>query len=384
MRRDPSRLWRARLILEDGSVFRGTSFGAEGESGGEVVFNTAMSGYQEVLTDPSYTGQIVCMTAPLVGNYGVTGEDMERDRPSVAGFLVREASTMASNYRAREDLRGWLSRFGVIALEGMDTRAITRRVRDKGAMRGFVTTEPLEDDVLQRRLRDVEELVGRDLVSPVSRTSEEEWTEPVASTWLPDYPKKTTDARMRVVAFDFGAKDSILRCLRSLGCDVIVVPSGATAEEVLAHAPDGVFLSNGPGDPRPLEGPTAVVRELLGCVPMFGICLGHQIMAQAVGAEIVKLKFGHHGSNHPVKDLTTGKVEITAQNHGFAVTRESLEECSVRVTHLNLNDGTVEGMELPDRQAFSVQYHPEASPGPHDALYLFERFRDLMVEARAS
>ncbi len=384
MRRDPSQLWRARLVLEDGSVFRGTSFGAEGESGGEVVFNTAMSGYQEVLTDPSYSGQIVCMTAPLVGNYGISDEDMERDRPSVAGFLVREASTVASNFRASEDLRGWLLRCGVIALEGMDTRAITRRVREKGAMRGFITTEPLDDAVLKRRLRDVEDLVGRDLVSPVSRNTEEEWTEPVASTWLPDYPKKTIDARMRVVAFDFGAKDSILRCLRTLGCEVIVVPSSASAEDVLRHAPDGVFLSNGPGDPRPLEGPTAVVRELLGRVPMFGICLGHQIMAQAVGAEIVKLKFGHHGSNHPVKDLGTGKVEITAQNHGFAVTRESLEECSVRVTHLNLNDGTVEGMELPDRQAFSVQYHPEASPGPHDALYLFERFRDLMAKARAS
>ncbi len=384
MRRDPRRLWRARLVLEDGSIFRGTSFGAEGESGGEVVFNTAMSGYQEVLTDPSYSGQIVCMTAPLVGNYGITEDDMERDRPSVAGFLVREASSAPSNYRAREGLSEWLSRCGVIALEGMDTRAITRRVRDKGAMRGFITTESMDDDALMGRLEGVDDLVGRDLVSPVSRKTDEAWTEPVSATWFPDYPTKTVDAKMRVVAFDFGAKDSILRCLRTLGCEVLVVPSDSGVEDVLKHDPDGVFLSNGPGDPRPLEGPTAVVRELLGRVPMFGICLGHQIMAQAVGAEIVKLKFGHHGSNHPVKDLTTGKVEITAQNHGFAVTQASLEACRVKVTHLNLNDGTVEGMELPDRRAFSVQYHPEASPGPHDALYLFERFRDLMLEARAS
>lgn len=377
--KDSPGLWNARVILEDGTIWKATSFGASGEAGGEVVFNTALSGYQEVLTDPSYHGQVVVMTYPLIGNYGVNVEDEEAPAPCVAGFLVREASRIRSNYRSTEGLQEYLCRHGIVGLEGMDTRALTRRIREAGAMRIFMTTEPLDDETLKAKLAEVPDLVGRDMVQDVTVQESFNWSEGLDDTFAPKQVNGSVEGDPpKVVAFHFGAKSTIFRSLRQVGFDVVVVPSVTTAEEVLAMNPDGVFLSNGPGDPRPLEYCAKTVGELLGKVPLFGICLGHQILAQAVGAEIVKLKFGHHGSNHPVMDLRTGKVEITAQNHGFAVTRESLEQIGARVSHVNLNDGTVEGMELPDKSAFSVQYHPEASPGPHDSSYLFQRFMALV------
>lgn len=367
---------KARLILEDGSIWHGTSFGASGETAGELVFNTAMTGYQEVLTDPSYTGQVVLMTAPLIGNYGICGDDGESPRPTVEGFVVREASRIASNHRANTNIRDYLLQHGIVAIEGVDTRALTLRVREHGAMRVFMTTESLSDDELRARLAEVPDLVGADMVRRVSPQARSKWSRGYTERWRP--AMRQPEKKLRVVAFDFGAKETIYRSLREVGCEVVIVPSRTTADEVLALEPDGVFLSNGPGDPRPLGSETESISQLVGRVPVFGICLGHQLLAQAVGAEIVKLKFGHHGCNHPVRDLETGKVEITSQNHGFAVTRESLEALGARVTHVNLNDDTVEGFELPDRRAFSVQYHPEAAPGPHDSLYLFERFCDLM------
>ena len=381
--RDLSQLHQGRIILEDGSIYTGTPCGAEGEAMGELVFNTALSGYQEVLTDPSYTGQIVTMTCPLIGNYGVTPEDEESDGPRAFGFLVRECATVSSNYRSHEDLRSYLKRHGVVALEGVDTRALTLKVREKGAMRCYITTSSLSDEELQAKLQEVPDLVGQDMVQGVTAKETSTFTEGYPEGFAPDLcaPDKVT---RRVVAFDFGAKKTIFRSLRAVGCEVIVVPASTTAEEVLAHRPDGVFLSNGPGDPRPLEGITATVRALLGKVPIFGICLGHQILAQAIGATVTKLKFGHHGSNHPVMDLDTRKVEITAQNHGFAVDGDSLAALGARVTHVNLNDQTVEGFEVKEQRAFSVQYHPEASPGPHDSLYLFQRFAALMAQTERS
>ena len=374
--RDLSKLGKGRLILEDGSIWQATPFGADGEAGGELVFNTAMSGYQEVLTDPSYTGQVVLMTSVEIGNYGVNDQDGESPAPRVSGFVVREASTMSSNWRATEDLRNYLRRHGIVALEGVDTRALTLRLRDRGAMKVFITSEPLTDDELRRRLAEVPDLEGQDFVAGVTCAE----AHPFERDFDPGFESslRAEGEPLRVVAFDLGAKDTIYRSRRAVGCEVEVVPAGTTAAEVLAREPDGVFLSNGPGDPRPLESITATVAALLGRVPIFGICLGHQILAQAVGAETVKMKFGHHGSNHPVKDLATGRVEITSQNHGFAVTEDSLRARGGKVTHLNLNDGSIEGFSLPDRRAFSVQYHPEAAPGPHDSRYLFERFRDLM------
>ena len=377
-------LGSARLILADGTIYRGASFGAPGETGGELVFNTALSGYQEVLTDPSYHGQVVCMTSPLIGNYGVTSEDAESDSLHLAGFVVREASRVTSNWRAQESLREYLGRHGIVALEGVDTRAVTRRVREHGSMRCFMTTEPLSDDELRVRLDDVDELVGKDSVSVVTRREVMSWTDGRDPSFVVEEPKieNAAAARPKVVAFDFGAKHNIFRSLVDVGFDVDVVPAGTSARDVLARSPDAVFLSNGPGDPRVLEGPTRTIAELLGKIPIFGICLGHQILAQAIGAQTVKLEFGHHGINHPVLDLETGRVEITSQNHCYAVTRESLEAAGARVTHVSLNDDTIEGFALPDRQAFSVQYHPEAAPGPHDSFYLFERFRKLVVDHR--
>lgn len=384
---DTSKLWRARIILGDGSIWRATSFGAEGEAGGELVFNTALTGYQEVLTDPSYHGQVVVMTAPQIGNYGVNELDEESDGPQVAGFVVREASRIVSNCRATNDLRSYLRQHGVVALEGLDTRALTRRIRERGAMRVFMTTEPLSDAELNDRLAGVPELVGRDYVSAVTRKKPAHWTDGFAPGWHPTgFRCDHSDAsrRPRIVAFDFGAKRNIMRCLRESGFDVHVVPASTNATKVLGMSPDGIFLSNGPGDPRALTDIVENVRQLIGRLPMFGICLGHQIMALAMGAEIVKLKFGHHGSNHPVLDVDSGRVEITAQNHGFAVTSESLEAVGARVTHVNLNDQTVAGFELPGRRAFAVQFHPEAAPGPHDSLHLFARFRALVTSGASA
>ena len=378
---DLSRLWRARIVLEDGSIWRATSFGADGECGGELVFNTALTGYQEILSDPSYHGQVVLMTYPLIGNYGVNAPDGESPRPQAAGFVVREASRLAANHRATETLRAWLLRHRIVALEGVDTRALTLRVRERGAMKVFMTTEPLADDVLLRKLAAVPDLVGADFVAAVTRGETFQWHEGFGEEIAPRAAFAGAPAggrRPRIVAYDYGAKANIFRSLRETGFDVVVVPAQTPAEAALDLAPDGVFLSNGPGDPRVLGYAVDAVKALLGRVPIFGICLGHQILGAAIGADVVKLKFGHHGGNHPVLDLGTGRVEVTSQNHGFSVTPESLARVGARVTHLSLNDRTVEGMEVPDRAAFSVQYHPEAAPGPHDSLHLFRRFMDLV------
>jgi carbamoyl-phosphate synthase small subunit len=383
---DIERLGRGRLILEDGTIWRGTPVGAEGETGGEVVFNTAMCGYQEILTDPSYAGQVVCMTYPEIGNYGVTAEDEESAAPQVSGFIMRQLAPRHSNWRAESSLGDYLKKHGIVAFEGVDTRALTRRIRLQGAMKIFMTTEPLSDEALRAKLEAVPGLEERDLVAGVTREEGGPWDESFESRFHADIAP-SGDQRFRVVALDFGAKEAILRSLVAVGCDVQVLPASASAEEILAQSPDGLFLSNGPGDPRILEGVVATVRTLLGKLPIFGICLGHQILALAAGADIVKMKFGHHGSNHPVKWLDSGRVEISAQNHGFAATRESVEAAGGRVTHVNLNDDSVAGLELSEQRAFSVQYHPEASPGPHDAVYLFRRFAELMsrgeLETRA-
>ncbi len=365
------------MILEDGTILRATSFGADGEAQGEIVFNTVLTGYQEVLTDPSYHGQVVVMTYPLIGNYGINSEDNESIGPQSAGLLVREASRIVSNHRADESLPDYLKRHGIVALEGVDTRLITRRIRSHGAMKVYMTTETLSDDELRARLAAVPALVGKDYASEVTCKEPHPWTEGWHEEFREAAPKSVTPRR-RVVTFDFGAKENIHRSLHEAGFDVVVVPAATSADEVRALQPDGVFLSNGPGDPRPLTGIIETIRSLLGDYPIFGICLGHQLLSLAKGAEVVKLKFGHHGGNHPVQNLDTMVVEITSQNHGFAVTPESIEAVGGRVTHVNLNDQTVEGLEFADLNAFSVQYHPEASPGPHDSIYLFERFRGLV------
>jgi len=372
----------AVLALEDGTVFRGTSFGAPGERGGEVVFNTSLQGYQEILTDPSYRGQAVVMTYPLIGNYGVSPEDAESSRPWVEALVVREACRVPSSHRSAEPLGAYLARTGVVGIEGVDTRALTRRLRESGALRGLVSTEERSVDALVDRARALPKMEGQDYVREVSRRAPEEWTRGHESAFAPE--RRPPSAREhRVVAVDYGVKDNILRNLVDCGFRVTVVPAASTAEEVLSHRPDGVFLSNGPGDPAALPYAAACVRGLLGRVPIFGICLGHQVLGHALGGTTYKLKFGHHGGNHPVKDLRTGKVEVTAQNHGFAVHPDLFKKGEVEQTHLNLNDGTCEGMRHRGMPVFSVQYHPEASPGPHDSLYLFDRFRELIESGRA-
>lgn len=371
------------MILEDGTVLRATSFGAEGETGGEIVFNTVLSGYQEVITDPSYHGQVVVMTNPLIGNYGVNEEDEESDGPQCSGLVVREASRITSNHRSTESLPDYLKRHGVVALEGVDTRFLTQRIREHGAMKVFMTTATLSDDQLREKISEIEDLVGVDYASAVTCDEKSDWTEGWHKGFRPS-PPNTPSVRRKIVTFDFGAKENIHRSLHDVGFDVVVVPASATADEVMQLSPDGVFLSNGPGDPRPLTGAIETIKSLLGRLPIFGICLGHQLLSLARGAEVIKLKFGHHGGNHPVQNLDTRAVEITSQNHGFAVTPESIERAGGRVTHINLNDQTVEGVEFAELKAFSVQYHPEASPGPHDSLYLFERFRVLVEESSES
>jgi carbamoyl-phosphate synthase small subunit len=369
---------RAWLVLRDGRTFRGRSLGAVGEAAGEVIFNTAMQGYQEILTDPSYRGQIVAMTYPMIGNYGVNDEDVESRRPWVNGFIVKEASTVASNFRADAGLDDYLRRYAIVGIQDIDTRALTRHLRDHGAQDGIISSVATDPAQLVERARALPGLVGRDLVAEVTTDAPFGWSE---GAWdLARGYGAPPPPRFSVVAYDCGIKLNILRQLRAAGCDVTVVPASTSAAAVLERKPDGVFLSNGPGDPEGVPYLIQSVRGLLGRVPIFGICLGHQILGLAAGGRTFKLPFGHHGANHPVKDLTTGKVEITAQNHGFAVDPASVTPLGWEPTHRNLNDGTCEGLRHREWPVFSVQYHPEASPGPHDANYLFHRFTDLMIE----
>lgn len=368
----------AKLALEDGTVFTGTSFGATGEVDGEVVFNTSMTGYQEILTDPSYRGQIVTMTYTEIGNYGINKEDVESSRPHLAGFIVRENSPVVSNFRADESLDNYLKRSNVIALEGIDTRSLVRRLRNKGALNGVISTEDLDDASLVRKAKASPGLVGRDLVQEVLPKGKSQWTEQLSRWWhLDDSQINTGSASKRIVALDFGMKWNIPRHLVSQGFLVTILPGTATAEEVLAEKPDGVFLSNGPGDPEPLTYAINTIRGLLGKVPVFGICLGHQLLALACNAKTFKLKFGHRGANHPILHIATGKIEITTQNHGFAVEESTLPD-TLEITHRNLNDNTIAGIRHKTLPAFSVQYHPEASAGPHDSQYLFDMFREMV------
>ncbi|MHB8970480.1 MAG: glutamine-hydrolyzing carbamoyl-phosphate synthase small subunit [Pirellulaceae bacterium] len=370
----------AKLALEDATVYTGISFGATGEVDGEVVFNTSMTGYQEILTDPSYRGQIVTMTYPQIGNYGVNAEDLESEHPHLAGFIVRENSRVSSNFRAQGSLQDYLARHNIVGLAEIDTRRLVRHIRSKGAMKGVISTVDLHDESLIRKAQASPGLVGRDLVREVMPSASRIWQDRLSS-WAhltPDAEPASGEPLQHVVAMDFGMKWNIARHLVEEGCRVSIVPGTMTADEILAMEPDGVFLSNGPGDPEPVKYAIRTISQLLGKCPVFGICLGHQLMALACGAKTFKLKFGHRGVNQPVLNLETGRVEITAQNHGFAVEASSLPADLV-VTHRNLNDQTIAGMRHRRLPAFSVQYHPEASAGPHDSRYLFRQFRELMT-----
>ncbi|HEY7119801.1 MAG TPA: glutamine-hydrolyzing carbamoyl-phosphate synthase small subunit [Tepidisphaeraceae bacterium] len=366
----------AKLALEDGTVFTGRHFGAPGTSEGEVVFNTSMTGYQEILTDPSYKGQIVTMTYPLIGNYGINRQDVESRQPHVAGFVIKELAPLHSNYRADTTLDQYLKENNIVGIEGIDTRALTRKLRISGAMRGILSSEILDDQQLVDRAKHGAQMEGADWVQAVKPTSDYSWDEDLG-TWSAG-PVEKGDG-LHVVALDCGAKSNILRNLAQRGVKITVLPPDTTADEILKHNPDGLFVSNGPGDPAALD---YAVKPLVGVLskklPTFGICLGHQLLSRAIGAKTYKLKFGHRGGNQPVKNLDTGRVEITSQNHGFAVDPESLQKSGGVITHLNLNDDTVEGFRHKDLPVFSVQYHPEASPGPHDAAYLFDAFIEMM------
>ncbi len=377
----------AKLALEDGTVYSGISFGATGEIDGEVCFNTSMTGYQEILTDPSYRGQIVTMTYPEIGNYGVNSEDVESSKPHLAGFIVRENSRRRSNFRSDGAIHDYLVQWGIVGLAGIDTRALVRRLRIHGALRGVISSTDLDDESLVAKARSSPGLVGRDLVREVIPDNPREWNEQI-SEWTKFGPGQNPRTELdpdapHVVALDFGMKWNIARHLYDIGCRVTVLPGTAGAEDILAHRPDGVFLSNGPGDPEPIAYAIDAIRGILGRQPVFGICLGHQLLSLACGAQTYKLKFGHRGANQPVMNNESGRVEITSQNHGFAVDESSLPT-TLEVTHYNLNDNTIEGVRHKELQAFSVQYHPEASAGPHDSHYLFGCFREAIDEHRSA
>lgn len=377
----------AKLALEDGTVFPGFSFGAHGTCEGEVVFNTSMTGYQEILTDPSYRGQIITMTYPEMGNYGINEEDVESSAPHLSGFIIRSVSRVASNFRSSSTLQEYLEQNNIVGISDIDTRALVRRIRSVGALKGVISSVELDDEKLIEMAKSAPGLVGRDLVSEVLPAQPVNWETRLSKWWdartsAPAPAEVTADAP-HVVALDFGMKWNIARHLFNQGCRVTVLPGTATAEQVTALQPDGVFLSNGPGDPEPLQYAIQTIRELVGKTPIFGICLGHQLFALACGGSTVKMKFGHRGANQPVRDLKTGKVEITSQNHGFVVTQDELPAC-LEVTHVNLNDDTIAGLKHREHPAFSVQYHPEASAGPHDSQYLFGQFREMIDANRVT
>jgi carbamoyl-phosphate synthase small subunit len=368
---------RTLLILEDGSVFEGSAFAGNGETMGEVVFNTGMTGYQEVITDPSYKGQIVTMTYPLVGNYGINDEDMESSGIHLEGFIVKEYQPNASNWRMKQSLKSFLENYGKIGIEGIDTRALTRRLRLSGAMKGIISTDSKNIKSLLAKVRAYPGLVGRDLVREVTCFAPYVWNNGMAHAG--SLPAGKSSKKLRVVVLDCGVKYNILRLLESNGCEVLVLPASSNGAEILALKPDGVLLSNGPGDPAALPYIVDTARTVIGRIPVFGICLGHQIIGQAIGGYTEKLKFGHHGINQPVKNVETGRIEITSQNHGFVVVPESVDKKAEK-TYYNLNDNTSEGMRMP--QALSVQYHPEAAPGPRDTEYLFSQFIEIMKKEK--
>jgi len=368
---------KARLLLADGVVYEGISFGAEGTAAGEVVFNTALTGYQEIITDPSYHFQLIAMTYPQIGNYGINGCDYESRRIFAAGLIVREYSPAVSHWQAEKSLGDYLSENNIVGISEIDTRALTRHLRSCGAQMGMITTSEDDESVLMKKLQESGAIVGRDIVQEVTADAPYEWTVDNGAE------EKSGQTSFRVAVYDFGVKYSILRRLHGAGCKIRVFPAATPADEILAWNPDGVFLSNGPGDPEPLDYVVRSVRMLLNKKPLFGICLGHQILGIALGGKTVKLKFGHHGANHPVHYLPNGSIEITSQNHGFAVDADSLPNAEVDITHINLNDGTLEGFRHRSIPAFSVQYHPEAAPGPHDSRYLFEQFFNDIRNVRA-
>ncbi len=368
---------KAILLLEDGTVFEGNSFGAKGQKCGEVVFNTSMTGYQEILTDPSYNEQIITMTYPLIGNYGTNRCDWESRKIFASGFIVKENCRYPSSWRNKDSLSDYLEANNVIGLEGIDTRKLVKHIRTEGAMRGIISSTDLSISNLKKKLESYPGLVGRDIVKDVTVKKSYSWDKAVIDVL--NGKEQPPEKKYKVITFDFGIKHNILRLLCSHGCDVHVVPANMSATEVLKKKPDGVFLSNGPGDPAPVTYAIETVKKLLGKVPIFGICLGHQILSLALGGKTYKLKFGHRGANHPVKNLQNGKIEITSQNHGFCVDMDSLNNKNIELTHLNLNDNTVEGIRCKELAAFSVQYHPEASPGPHDSAYLFAEFIKSMT-----